>query len=47
MLWAIRIANIITNTEPFNEFDWQKVYGSNIAFIGNYVSVIHRVITIA
>ncbi len=37
--------NIITNTEPFDEFDWHGVYGSNLAVVGQYVSEIHRVIT--
>ena len=37
--------NIITNTEPFNEFDWQRVYGSNLSIVGQYVNEIHRVIT--
>lgn len=39
--------NIITNSEPFNEFDWQKVYGNNVAYIGRYVNDLHQVITIA
>lgn len=38
---------IITKTEPFNEFDWQKVYGNNVAFIANYVNQLHQVVTTA
>ncbi len=36
--------NIITNTEPFDQFDWQAVYGNNLNSVARYVSEIHRVI---
>ena len=39
--------DIITKTEPFNEFDWLKVYGDKVTYIGRYVNELHQVVTTA
>lgn len=36
--------SIITNNQPFNEFDWLEVYGNNLAYVGRYVSELHDAI---
>lgn len=36
--------SIMANNEPFNEFDWLKVYGDNLAYVGKYVNELHNVI---
>ncbi len=36
---------ILTNKEPFNEFDWIKVYGQDTIKVKNFVDDIHRVVS--
>jgi len=36
---------IITNKEPFSDFDWLKVYGQNTIKIRQFVDDIHGVVT--
>lgn len=38
--------DVIINESPFDNFDWQSVFGDNVAFIGQYVNVIHNVIRV-
>lgn len=36
--------DVIINKSPFDNFDWQSVFGDNLTFVGQYVNVIHNVI---
>ncbi len=40
-------SQILTNKEPFTEFDWLKVYGQNTVKIRQFVEDIHGVVTTA
>lgn len=36
--------DVLINESPFDSFDWQTVFDDNVAFIPQYVNVIHNVI---
>lgn len=36
--------DILINESPFDGFDWQQVFGDNIAYIGQYVNYMHGAI---
>ncbi|NLI71731.1 MAG: hypothetical protein GX361_03255, partial [Bacteroidales bacterium] len=36
---------ILVNNKPFNEFNWQEVYGQHLRHIGKFVANIHDVVT--
>lgn len=38
--------DVIINESPFDNFDWQSIFGDNVALIGQYVNVIHNVIRV-
>ncbi len=36
--------DVLINESPFDSFDWQKIFGDSVAYIPQYVNVIHSVI---
>ncbi|MBI0066912.1 hypothetical protein H3T79_02030 [Snodgrassella sp. M0118] len=36
--------DVLINESPFDSYDWQEVFGDNVAFISKYVNTLHSVI---
>ena len=36
--------DVLINESPFDSYDWQEVFGDNVAFISEYVNTLHSVI---
>lgn len=38
--------DVLVNESPFDSYDWQEVFGDNVAFIPQYINKIHSVIIV-
>jgi len=38
--------DVLVNESPFDSYDWQEIFGDNVAFISQYVNAIHNAIIV-